>query len=104
MSKSTKSKSPRRIVTPPLPSELERRREGRERRRTERLASARPLLYPRELTAAVLHCSISTVIRLEKEGRLRTVRLRGETGQVHHPVEDVEALASGLEVVDVAGR
>jgi hypothetical protein len=90
-----KAKSPRRVITPPSPAELERRRAERERRRTERLASARPLLYPRELTAAVLHCSVSTVIRLEKEGRLRTVRLRGETGQVHHPVADVEALAYG---------
>ena len=41
--------------------------------------------------------SISSVIRLENEGKLRKVRLRGETGQVFNPVADVEALASAVE-------
>jgi hypothetical protein len=90
-----KAKSPRRIFTPPSPAELERRRAERERRRTERLASARPLLYPREQSAERLNCSVSTIIRLEKMGKLTRVRPGGRpTGKVYHKALQVEALAS----------
>jgi hypothetical protein len=52
------------------------------------------LLYTREQTAYALGgVSIATIIRLENEGRLRKVRLRGQ-GQVFNPSADVEALAS----------
>jgi hypothetical protein len=60
--------------------------------------AVRRLLYTREQTAEALGgISVSSVIRLENEGRLRKVRLRGETGQVFNPAGDVEALASSVE-------
>jgi hypothetical protein len=58
-------------------------------------STVRRLLFTREQTAFALGgISVSSVIRLENEGKLGKVRLRGETGQVFNPVEDVEALAS----------
>jgi hypothetical protein len=63
--------------------------------------SVRRLLYSREQTCEALGgISISSVIRLEREGRLSKVRLRGLTGKVFNPVEDVEALASAVECAD----
>ena len=41
------------------------------------------------------------VIRLERDGLLSKVRLRGLTGQVFHRVDEVEALALGEETADV---
>lgn len=77
--------------------------EERERRRLERNGSVRQLLYTREQTGAALGgVSVSTVIRLENEGKLRKVRLRGLTGQVFNPAVDVEALAEAVEVVDAS--
>jgi hypothetical protein len=58
----------------------------------------RRLLYTRGQTGEALGgISVSSVIRLENEGKLRKVRLRGETGQVFNPVADVEALASAVK-------
>jgi hypothetical protein len=89
VSKVTKARK-RRPAKPPSPEELERRR----RQRNE----ARRLLYTRGQTGEALGgISVSSVIRLENEGKLRKVRLRGETGQVFNPVADVEALASAVE-------
>jgi len=60
--------------------------------------TVRRLLYTREQSAYALGgISVSSVIRLEKEGLLGKVRLRGETGQVFNPAADVEALASAVE-------
>lgn len=72
------------------------------RRGPGRAATTAPrLLYTREQTAQALGgISISSIIRLENDGRLRKVRLRGKTGQVFHNVSDIEALASGEEVSD----
>ncbi len=93
MSKVTKAhkrrpaKSKRRQLSP----------EERERRRRQR-NEARRLLYTRGQTGEALGgISVSSVIRLENEGKLRKVRLRGETGQVFNPVADVEALASAVK-------
>ena len=61
----------------------------------------RRLLYAREQTAEALGgISISSVIRLEREGRLSKVRLRGLSGKVFNPVDEVEALASAVEVIN----
>jgi hypothetical protein len=76
-----------------------------ERRRRQRNASVRRLLYTREQTGEALGgISVSSVIRLEQLGKLRKVRPHGgldkegrPTGQVFNPVEDVEALASAVE-------
>ena len=91
MSKSkSKSRRPPAKSKRLSPEELERRR----RQRNE----ARRLLYTRGQTGEALGgISVSSVIRLENEGKLRKVRLRGETGQVFNPVADVEALASAVE-------
>ena len=52
------------------------------------------LLFTRRQSADALSCSISTIVRLEREGQLSKVRLRGKTGQVHNIVEEVEALVA----------
>ena len=74
----------------------------RERRREKR--RVRKLLYTREQSADALSVSISTVIRLEREGRLSKVRLRGESGRVHNPVAEVEALVASCSVAKGKGR
>jgi excisionase family DNA binding protein len=56
----------------------------------------RRLLLTRVHVAELLGCSTSTVIRLQREGRLRGVRLsRRPTGQVYFKLEDVLALVEG---------
>jgi hypothetical protein len=60
--------------------------------------TVRRLLYTRAQTGQALGgISVSSVIRLEQDGKLRTVRLRGESGQVFIPAADVEALAKAVE-------
>jgi len=84
-----------------LPSEKPKSPRGRRPGQTpepplKQPTSVRRLLFTREQTAFALGgISVSSVIRLEQDGRLRKVRLRGLTGQVFNPVEDVEALAAG---------
>ena len=52
------------------------------------------LLYTRAQTGEALGgISVSSVIRLERQGSLSKVRLRGLTGQVFHRADQVEALA-----------
>ncbi len=54
------------------------------------------LLYKRRETAFALNISIAQVRRLEDEGLLDKMKLRGRSGSlVHHRVEQVEALANG---------
>ena len=64
-----------------------------------RTMEAKPqrLLYTREQTADVLGgISVGSVIRLEKAGRLKPIRLTGrKTGQVFHRAEDVLSLVAG---------
>jgi len=57
----------------------------------------RRLLYTRSQTAQALNCSVATVIRLERAGRLTKVRLdpRKPSAEVRHRVDEVEALARG---------
>ena len=60
--------------------------------------SVRRLLYARGQTAEVLGgISLSTVIRLEREGRITPIKLLKDRpgAQVFHRVEEVEALAIG---------
>ena len=78
MSKVTKARKRRPAKSP---EELKRRCEERKRRREERNASVPRLLYTREQTGAALSISVSSVIRLEDDGRPRKVRLRGKTGR-----------------------
>ena len=93
------SKPRRRKLSPEV---LKRRREERERHRVQRNESVPQLLYTRQQSGAALGVSISTIIRLENEKKIRKVRLRGETGQIFNPVEDIEALASEAGVVDAS--
>lgn len=50
-----------------------------------------PKLMTRRQAASLIGVSVSTVIRLQHEGRLTVVRLR-PGGVVHYRVEQVEAL------------
>jgi hypothetical protein len=50
------------------------------------------LLYKRATAAALLDESVSSLIRMEQDGRLTPVVLR-PNGVVHYPAEQVEALA-----------
>ena len=50
------------------------------------------LLYKRATAAEILDESISSLIRMEQEGRLTPVILR-PNGVVHYRAEDIEALA-----------
>jgi hypothetical protein len=54
------------------------------------------LLYSRQQTAQALgYRSVASVIRLQREGVLRPIRLtKRRTGQVFYSVEEVRALAS----------
>ena len=54
---------------------------------------AKRLPYRRRTTMEILDCSLQMVKRLETEGKLTKVRLG--TRDVHHPAEEVEALAEG---------
>ncbi len=96
---STKSKSKaRRKRKPTSPRERERIQRLKQQHREQRRESVPRVLYTREQTGAALGgISISSVIRLENEGKLRKVRLRGTTGQVFNPAQDVETLASVAE-------
>jgi hypothetical protein len=86
------TKSPKKKRNRLSPEELQRRRA---QRRASMRESVQRLLYSREQTAEVLGgISISSVIRLERDGRLAKVRLRGA---VFHRCEDVHALASQVE-------
>ena len=59
-------------------------------------SSVKRLLYTREQTAECLGgISVSSLIRLERDGSLSKVRLRGLTGQVFHRADQVEALGAG---------
>ena len=52
-----------------------------------------PILCTRAEAARLLACSVATIIRLQREGRLCGVRLTGRrTGQVYFRREDVIAL------------
>jgi hypothetical protein len=54
------------------------------------------LLQPRTETAAQLGCSIATIIRHEKAGRLTPIRPGGTLASaVYHRPEQVRALANG---------
>jgi hypothetical protein len=61
------------------------------------IQEAEPLLVSRKQAAAMLGgVDISTIRRLEQEGRLRPVRLsRSAAGQVFFRIGDVRALAEG---------
>lgn len=63
-------------------------------KRTNSSADSQQLLYSREQAARLLGgVSISTITRLEQEGRLTPVRLsNSKTGQVFYRSEDVIAL------------
>jgi Helix-turn-helix domain len=53
-----------------------------------------PILCTRAEAAHLLACSVATVIRLQREGRLCGLRLTGSrTGQVYFRREDILALA-----------
>ena len=58
--------------------------------------AARQLLYTRAQTARVLGgISLSTILRLEREGALKKIRLmRGVSAQVFHSAENVNALVA----------
>ena len=73
------------------------RRRGRPKGFTPKAASSvRRLLCTRAQTGEALGgISVSSVIRLERQGSLSKVRLRGLTGQVFHRADQVEALAYG---------
>jgi hypothetical protein len=51
------------------------------------------LLYSREHVAKLYGCSVATVIRLEKSGRLDPVKLRGPGSVTHYRASQVRALA-----------
>lgn len=60
--------------------------------------STQQLLVSRAEAARILgNCSTATIIRLQKDGRLRPVRLnpRKPTAQVYYPAEQVQAIAQG---------
>ena len=66
------------------------------RKRPPISSPVRRLLYSREQTAEVLGgISISSIIRLEREGVLTPIKLHKDRpcSQVFHRVEEVEALA-----------
>ena len=59
-----------------------------------------PILCTRTEAARLLACSVATVIRLQREGRLRGLRLTNRrTGQVYFGREDTLALVK-LEATD----
>jgi hypothetical protein len=84
----------RKITTKRKLSEAERQRRAAQRaaNRQRLIDGVAPLLYSRAQTARRLSCSIASVIRLEREGRLTVVRLR-DGGDVHHHCSQVDALA-----------
>lgn len=52
-----------------------------------------PLLYTRFQASKLLGCSVSTIIRLEKEGSLRGFRLGArQTGQIYHRQDEIMRL------------
>jgi hypothetical protein len=54
------------------------------------------LLQLRADTAAMFNCSIMTVIRWERAGRLKAIRPSGSpAGRVYHSVEQAQKLARG---------
>jgi hypothetical protein len=55
-----------------------------------------PILCTRAEAARLLACSVATVIRLQREGRLFGLRLNGRrTGQVYFRRQDIIALVQG---------
>jgi hypothetical protein len=59
-----------------------------------------PILCTRAEAARVLACSVATIIRLQREGRLCGLRLTNRrTGQVYFHRQEILALA-GLEATD----
>ena len=97
----------KRHAPKPVPPKPSSRRRGRPKGFTPKppnkaATSVRRLLLTRQQTAEALGgISVSSVIRLEKDGRLSKVRLRGLTGQVFNRADEVEALALG-EVSEAA--
>ena len=53
------------------------------------------LLYSRKSAAEALNTSVDTVKRLERQGRLRPIRLTGPRSSVFFPADQVRALAKG---------
>jgi hypothetical protein len=68
----------------------------RQRRTVRRSATPDQLLYTRQQTARVLgDISLSTILRLERQGQLKKIRLmRGASAQVFHSAENVNALVA----------
>jgi hypothetical protein len=70
----------------------------RTRQRPQRPKPA-AILQPRSWTAAQLNISIQGVIRLERAGKLRCVKLGGsEASRAYNVCSEVEALANGRGV------
>jgi DNA-binding XRE family transcriptional regulator len=73
-----------------MPRKLSKRKTNRARVVSER----ERLLYGRDEVAAMLGVSMSTVIRMENDGRLATVRLcPGKSSRVMYRAADVHRLA-----------
>jgi hypothetical protein len=54
------------------------------------------LIYPRRLAAELLNCSIATLWRLERQGRLRPIKLSASpTANTFYARADIEALIGG---------
>ncbi len=52
------------------------------------------ILYSRRQTAEALGCSVDTVERLEKLGRLKPIKLTTKRGAVFYAAHEVKAMAS----------
>lgn len=51
------------------------------------------ILYSRRQVAEAIGCGLDTVITLEKQGRLKPIRLTAKRGAVYYAARDVKALA-----------
>lgn len=55
------------------------------------------ILYSRRQTAEAIGCCIDTVITLEKQGRLKPIRLTAKRGAIYYAAREVKALAIPTE-------
>jgi len=68
---------------------------GKRVKKKPRLAPAidePPLLYTRAQAARLLNCSVGSIIRLQRSGKLPGIRLAGRSGQVYFRRDDLFAL------------
>jgi hypothetical protein len=81
-------------------SDSERSRRAAQRRAShhnEALAAIEPLIHPRSQAKRMLNCSVAKLIRLEKSGRLKAIKLDPESpsAMTYYTAEELHAVASG---------